>query len=1203
MKDLEELSKAELIAEIKALRKLQQTETQNTEKQIASEIKLKESEEKIILVNSYLNNIINNIEDPLFVKDDQSRLLLVNDAFCSIFDLSRDYIIGKTLAEDVHKEERESFLRIDNQVLADGIENIQEEYLTVRGGKTKFITTKKTRFIDENDKKHLIGIIHDVTEQKKAEEELIQNTQLLNTSQSIAKLGGWELNIETGNLFWTTETYRIHDTSPEEFNPTVDAGVSYFLPESRKIILNALDAAINEGNSYDLVLETHTTKGRLITVRTTCEVSLIDGKPAKLTGIFQDITEQKAAEKELEESLSREKLMADIVRKSIVGIAVGYPDGSIGMSNAAFQNITGYTEQELQTINWNAELTPKKWEKSESAKLEELHRTKKPVKYEKEYINKDGSIVPIELIVNPQFDTNGEVECYFAFVIDISERIQTNNEKKRLYDDLGERVKELGCLYGISKIIEKTNVTLEQVFEESVRILPPSWRYPEVACAKITFENSEYKTKDFVETKWKQSANLTIQGKISGEVTVCYLQEKPDLDEGPFSIEERNLIQGVAERLQKFMERKQAIEALKESEDRLNSSQKIGKIGHWEYDFKVTQLIWSKQVYDLYERDEKLGPPGDDELGDFYYEKDHLRLREYMVQIMETLKPVENFECPIILPSGRIINTQGSMYPVLDKEGAIRKIFGTVQDITDRKESEEALKESEERFELAMTAAKDGLYDWNLLTNEIYYSPGWKSMLGYKDDEVPNHLSAWEELVEPKDAERSWAIQKEVLDKKRDRFEIEFKMKHKDGHYVDVLSRAEAIFDENGLATRMIGTHSDISERKLMENQLIIAKENAVESDRLKSAFLANMSHEIRTPMNGILGFSELLKKPNLSGEDQRKYIGVIQKSGDRMLNIINDIVSISKIESGLMQVNMQESNINEQIEFIYNFFKPEVESKGIHFTYNSPLPTAESIIKTDREKLYAILTNLVKNAIKFTEKGSLDFGYLPKNNSLEFYVKDTGIGIQKNRQKAIFERFIQADIEDKNAYQGAGLGLSISTAYVKMLGGEIWVESEIGKGTCFFFTLPLDTNTVNETRVKREVSRTIDESGAKKLKILIAEDDEASQQLISIYVEEISYEIINVETGAKAVDTCRKNPDIDLILMDILMPGMDGLEATRKIRAFNNDVVIIAQTAFGLQGDKEKSISAGCNDHISKPINKIELINLIERTFQKKNN
>ena len=177
----------------------------------------------------------------------------------------------------------------------------------------------------KNDKKHLIGIIHDVTEQKKAEEELIQNTQLLNTSQSIAKLGGWELDVTSNNLFWTAETYRIHDTSPEEFNPTVDAGVSYFLPESRSTISKALEVAINKGEGYDLELETYTTKGRLINIRTTCEVTQLNGNTTKLTGIFQDITEQKEAKKELEESLSREKLMADIVRKSIVGICHWLP--------------------------------------------------------------------------------------------------------------------------------------------------------------------------------------------------------------------------------------------------------------------------------------------------------------------------------------------------------------------------------------------------------------------------------------------------------------------------------------------------------------------------------------------------------------------------------------------------------------------------------------------------------------------------------------------------------------------------------------------------------------------------------------------------------------------------------------------------------------------------------------------------------------
>lgn len=252
--------------------------------------------------------------------------------------------------------------------------------------------------------------------------------------------------------------------------------------------------------------------------------------------------------------------------------------------------------------------------------------------------------------------------------------------------------------------------------------------------------------------------------------------------------------------------------------------------------------------------------------------------------------------------------------------------------------------------------------------------------------------------------------------------------------------------------------------------ELLKAKEQAEESDRLKSAFLANMSHEIRTPMNGILGFSELLKKPNLTGAQQQEYIRIIERSGIRMLNIINDIVDISKIEAGLMKLDIKESNINEQIEYIYTFFKPEAEAKNIKLYIKNSLPTAEAIIKTDREKVYAILTNLVKNAIKYSEKGSIEFGYnlKPVINpvELEFYVKDTGIGIPKHKHKTIFERFIQVDEADKMARQGAGLGLSISKGYVKMLGGKIWVESEVGTGSTFFFTLPYNNQPFTETAI-----------------------------------------------------------------------------------------------------------------------------------------
>lgn len=260
---------------------------------------------------------------------------------------------------------------------------------------------------------------------------------------------------------------------------------------------------------------------------------------------------------------------------------------------------------------------------------------------------------------------------------------------------------------------------------------------------------------------------------------------------------------------------------------------------------------------------------------------------------------------------------------------------------------------------------------------------------------------------------------------------------------------------------------TEIEQRKQVERELKKALEKAEESDRLKTAFLTNMSHEIRTPMNGILGFAELLKEPDLTGEQQQDYIEIIEKSGVRMLNIINDIVDISKIESGQITVLLKETNVNEQLEFIYKFFSKEVEQKGLHLSLKESLSPANAVVLADQEKLYAILTNLIKNAIKYTSKGSVEFGVSTSSTTrsvsgpvelLQFFVKDTGIGIPKNRQEAIFERFIHADIVDKMARQGAGLGLAISKAYVEMMGGRIWVESEEGEGSTFYFAIPYRT-------------------------------------------------------------------------------------------------------------------------------------------------
>ncbi len=386
----------------------------------------------------------------------------------------------------------------------------------------------------------------------------------------------------------------------------------------------------------------------------------------------------------------------------------------------------------------------------------------------------------------------------------------------------------------------------------------------------------------------------------------------------------------------------------------------------------------------------------------------------------------------------------------------------------------------------------------------------------------------------------------------------------------------------------------------LQKEELEIAKDKAVESDRLKSAFLANMSHEIRTPMNGIIGFSQVLREKEFPREKQNKFLDIIHSRTRHLLNIINDIVDISKIEAGQMNLHPQEFCINDLLSDLYRAYKTEIANSGkkdLNLELKKALKKEESYIEIDSTRLRQILDNLLSNALKYTDKGIIEFGYKKKSeNKLLFYVKDTGVGIGTDDQRHIFERFRQADESSTRKYEGTGLGLTISKNLVELLDGEIWLESQEGEGSVFYFTIPFKKPEKFEISEKSDQNLYPNFYHWKGKRILIVEDDPASQEFIKEILEPTAAELIFADTGEEAFQKVINSNHIDLILMDIRLPGASGIEITQKIREKDEEITVIAQTAHAMGDDRKKCIQAGANDYIAKPISMNDLLTIIDK-------
>ncbi len=636
--------------------------------------------------------------------------------------------------------------------------------------------------------------------------------------------------------------------------------------------------------------------------------------------------------------------------------------------------------------------------------------------------------------------------------------------------------------------------------------------------------------------------------------------------------------QGIA---RDITERMQTEDALRESEK--NYRELIDGMNEtvWVIDFNGNLIDVNKTAVKV------LGYSKKELLGIGLYGIDSTLKKENIIALAKAMPTDELhiFETSHTAKNGRTFPVE--VYSSLVTYQGKQLILSIARDITERRLAVEALKTSEEKFRSIFDNASDGMFLLDVKTRKfIINNAACSMMLGYSDDEFLNLDIA---AIHPSDELQDIfeQIEKILRGEEGERGDVKFKRKDGTVFTADLSSTLVTIAGKR----LVLVIFRDITERLHTETQLRLAKEKAEESDRLKTAFLHNISHEIRTPLNGIIGFTDILIRPDLSTEKREQFSKIIHESSDQLLSIVNDIISMATIEAGHEILNEKASDINNILKLIKTQHAVRAETKNLSFTVSSALTDHEATILVDETKLLQILTNLLSNAIKFTTEGYINLNCRLNENDIEFIVEDSGIGIPSEMQDKIFDRFFQIDYSDTRLYGGTGLGLSIVKSYIHFLNGEVRLDSKPGKGSVFIISIPY--RPVKQPKpVKIPTHEDFKQLGHQTL--LIAEDEIENFELFKEYISDLNLTVIYAANGLEAVKACKENPSISLVLMDVKMPQMDGYEASRQIKSFRPELPIIIQSAYIFQNEREKSMSTYIDGFIEKPINKVLLLETI---------
>lgn len=621
---------------------------------------------------------------------------------------------------------------------------------------------------------------------------------------------------------------------------------------------------------------------------------------------------------------------------------------------------------------------------------------------------------------------------------------------------------------------------------------------------------------------------------------------------------------------------------LRESNDFLARAEQIAGVGAWRYNLETRELLWTSQTRRIYELPPDYEPRGDEHKRHFPAEAQKT-IRETANACLETGRPWDVL-LPMTTAKGRHIWVRSIGQVEKTPEGKPYAMVGALQDVTESQQARAALLQSQERLHRALEGSGLALWDLDVQAGTVFLSEQWSLLRGGEARETQITAQELLDLVPTEDLKRIQTELEKVLHGSSPQYAVEHRVRRLDGSVMWIHSEGRvADRDAQGMPLRMVGTNRDITAHKQAEQDLLVARDAADSANRAKTQFLATMSHEIRTPLNGIIGMTKLLLDEPLAPE-VRRHADLVDRSAHSLLALVNDILDVSKIEAGQMEIERVPFDLHELVEDLSNLYRLRASEKSLLFRVRLD-PSVPQHVEADPTRLRQVLVNLLGNALKFTDSGwiSLDVRAQPSGDAcmLEFSVADTGIGIPDEVQPQLFTRFMQADSSTSRKFGGTGLGLSIVRQLVDLMGGQVQVTSAPGEGSRFTVKLPVaPAEETVATSIWQELPPSAD--GAR---ILVAEDNPTNQVVAFGMLRKLGYEDIHLAAdGAEACRVALAEP-FDLILMDCQMPEMDGYEATRRLRAAGFTAPIVAMTANAIKGDRERCLEAGMNDYLTKPM------------------